>query len=408
MRARLQRDGRLPIGESRRILLETARALSAAHAAGFVHRDIKPDNILLDGPEQRVVLTDFGIAKSLSADLPNRDVAAGTLTSTGLIIGTPAYMSPEQAAGEPGIDHRSDIYSLGVVAFQLLTGELPFGGSSLGAILLQQLRAETPQVARKRPECPEYLSLAITRCLALRPEERWESAAALIEALERPSGAVVAAPHTGVATAAKGKNDPLPGFRQTLAGLGAVLLLAVAVDLVMGRVLLSPFGLLLGSGIAAAQFGRVWTAGYSWQDVARPTDRSGVAEASRFQPALNQLRSDRAAILRLLEGVPRAQRGRINDLPSAVDGIVARGEELARQLEELEPRNAVFTRLEEQSSIEAVRQRDELGKRVEWITDEISRCGQRLARVKRTVQRGPTEGWEKVQAAIALALRADG
>jgi hypothetical protein len=185
-------------------------------------------------------------------------------------------------------------------------------------------------------------------------------------------------------------------------------LLVVAVDLAMGRVLLSPFALLLGSGIAAAQFGRVWTAGYSWQDVMRPTDQSGAAEGSKLQPAVNQLRSDRAAILRLLEGVPRAQRGRINDLPSAVDGIVARGEELARQLEDLERRNAGSLRPGEQSSIEAVRQRDELGKRVEWITEEISRCGQRLARVKRTVQRGPTEGWEKVQAAIALALRADG
>jgi hypothetical protein len=178
-------------------------------------------------------------------------------------------------------------------------------------------------------------------------------------------------------------------------------------DLAMGRVLVSPFAFLLGSGIAAAQFGRVWTAGYSWREVLRRTDQRRAGTESKVQPALNQLRSDRAVILRLLEGVPRAQRGRINDLPSAVDGIVARGEELARQLEELERRNAEFSHSGQQGSVEAVRQHDEYGRRAEWLTDEISRCGQRLAQVKRAVQRGPSEGWERVQTEIALALRAD-
>src|ERR1041384_259861 len=118
--ARIRRRGRLPVEEARRIMKETADALSAAHALSVIHRDIKPDNILLEGTRGRVVVTDFGIAKALSA------TSGSTLTSAGVAIGTPSFMSPEQAAGEREIDGRSDIYSLGVVAYQMLTGDLPF------------------------------------------------------------------------------------------------------------------------------------------------------------------------------------------------------------------------------------------------------------------------------------------
>ena len=127
---RLKRRGRLSIDESRRIFKETADALYAAHQQGVIHRDVKPDNILLEGTRGRVMVTDFGIAKALSA-------SGSTLTEAGIAIGTPAFMSPEQAAGEREIDGRSDLYSLGVVAYQMLAGELPFQSPTVPGLLMK-------------------------------------------------------------------------------------------------------------------------------------------------------------------------------------------------------------------------------------------------------------------------------
>src|SRR5205814_10415165 len=129
--AGLRRRGRLPAEETRRIMQETADAMGAAHALGIIHRDVKPDNILLEGSRGRVVVTDFGIAKALSST-----TGPATLTATGVAIGTPHYMSPEQAAGDREIDGRSDIYSLGVGSYQMLTGELPVQAPTVPGILL--------------------------------------------------------------------------------------------------------------------------------------------------------------------------------------------------------------------------------------------------------------------------------
>jgi serine/threonine-protein kinase len=202
--SRLKRRGKLPPEEARRIMRETADALSAAHAVSVIHRDIKPDNILLEGTRGRVMVTDFGIAKALSS------TSGHTLTGAGIAIGTPQFMSPEQAAGEKSIDGRSDIYSLGVVSYQMLTGELPFSAPTVAGILMKQITEPAPVIHEMRGEVPEDLSLAVARCLEKDPENRWPTADTLRRALEnrsvsgyRPTGQRTAAarPATGRGTA---------------------------------------------------------------------------------------------------------------------------------------------------------------------------------------------------------------
>src|SRR5438477_2261267 len=177
--ARLKRRGRLPPEEARRILTETADALSAAHAVGIIHRDVKPDNILLEGSRGRVVVTDFGIAKALSST-----TGGATLTATGVAIGTPHYMSPEQAAGDREIDGRSDLYSLGVVSYQMLVGEPPFVANSTPAMLVKHISERPTPVTQRRNDVPQDLSRAVMLCLEKDPAARFPSAGALVTALD--------------------------------------------------------------------------------------------------------------------------------------------------------------------------------------------------------------------------------
>jgi serine/threonine-protein kinase len=176
----LAREPRQPIDEVRRLAAQIADALGYAHMRGVIHRDIKPDNILLDGHSGRAMVTDFGIARAIEA---------GTrLTITGNAVGTPTYMSPEQAVGEREVDGRSDIYSLGVLAYQMLTGRVPFSGGNSMALLFKHV-SETPRaIAELRPDAPRALREAIERALAKSPEDRWPTAAALREALMSDDG----------------------------------------------------------------------------------------------------------------------------------------------------------------------------------------------------------------------------
>jgi serine/threonine-protein kinase len=173
--ALLEHQPRRPIDEVRRLLPEIADALSYAHLRGVIHRDIKADNILLDAESGRAMVTDFGIARA---------VESGTrLTVTGIAVGTPTYMSPEQALGEREIDGRSDIYSLGVLGYQMLTGRVPFTATNQMALLLKHVSERPRPITDLRPEAPKALADAIERALLKAPEDRWPTAAAFRDAV---------------------------------------------------------------------------------------------------------------------------------------------------------------------------------------------------------------------------------
>jgi serine/threonine protein kinase len=171
----LAREPRQPIEETRRLLSEIADALGYAHLRGVIHRDIKPDNILLDESNGRAIVTDFGIARAIEA--------SSRLTVTGIAVGTPAYMSPEQAVGDREVDGRSDIYSLGVLGYQMLTGRVPFSAGNSMALLLKHVSESPRAIAEMRGDAPRALREAIERALMKSPEDRWPTAAAMREAI---------------------------------------------------------------------------------------------------------------------------------------------------------------------------------------------------------------------------------
>jgi eukaryotic-like serine/threonine-protein kinase len=186
--SRLQREGAIPSADAARLLTEVASALAYAHSRGVIHRDIKPDNILLASEGGRAVVTDFGIARAVS--MSGGD---SRLTATGMAIGTPAYMSPEQCAGDKEVDGRSDLYSLGVVAYQMVSGQLPFSGSGTGALLVKHLSEKPVPVDVRAPNVPPWLAALIMRLLEKQPGDRYADAGALVRALES-SGADQPAP----------------------------------------------------------------------------------------------------------------------------------------------------------------------------------------------------------------------
>ncbi len=182
LRERLTREGRVPPEEARRITMDIAAALDAAAGAGLVHRDVKPENILLEAGSGRALLADFGIARALAAEPAGSALSAsGEVTGQGMVVGTPNYMSPEQAAGED-VDSRSDLYSLGVVAYEMVAGHPPFVGPN--RVVVSKHISEPPvTLTRVRPECPPDLSSGIMRSLAKAPADRFQTGAEFRAAL---------------------------------------------------------------------------------------------------------------------------------------------------------------------------------------------------------------------------------
>jgi serine/threonine-protein kinase len=223
LRDRLAHHGELPVHDAVKVLIEVVDALVHAHAHGVVHRDIKPDNILMSG--RHALVMDFGVAKAVS-----EATGAHTLTSVGIALGTPAYMAPEQAAADPNIDHRVDLYAVGVLGYELLTGRPPFSGLTPQETLAAHVTQAPEPVERRRPGISPALSRVLMKCLAKRPADRWQTADELLAQLEplaTPSGGT-----TPTMTMPVAAITPRPRWVMPAIGAAAAILLT-AVGLVL-------------------------------------------------------------------------------------------------------------------------------------------------------------------------------
>jgi formylglycine-generating enzyme required for sulfatase activity/dienelactone hydrolase len=189
LRDRMDREGQLPLGDALQMMRQVAAALSYAHNHDVIHRDIKPENVLLSAGE--AVVADFGIARAVTAAGGER------LTETGIAIGTPMYMSPEQAAGDTHVDHRADVYSLGVVAYELFAGRPPFSGPTAQAVMAAHVTEPPPPITEHRQDLPQALVDSVMQCLEKQPGDRWRSADELLREID-----LLAAPGGGLALVA--------------------------------------------------------------------------------------------------------------------------------------------------------------------------------------------------------------
>jgi tetratricopeptide (TPR) repeat protein len=231
LRDKLAKEGELPIGEAVRILRDIVDALTEAHAHGVVHRDIKPENVLLRG--RHALVTDFGVAKAVS-EATGRE----RLTTAGVALGTPAYMAPEQASADPHLDQRVDIYAMGAVAYELLTGRAVFLGTTPQMVLSAHMTEPPQPLTKYRQSIPAALEAIVLRCLEKRPADRWQSADELLphlESLATPSSGVTPSgtqPISGADYEAAARRAH-PVLVAALLGIGAVAVLALLYGLVM-------------------------------------------------------------------------------------------------------------------------------------------------------------------------------
>src|SRR3954453_3119238 len=224
LRTRIDRQGELPVPDTVRILRDVVDALACAHEHGIVHRDIKPDNVLLS--RNHGLVADFGVAKALS-----KATGPSSFTGTGIALGTPAYMAPEQATADPNVDHRADIYAVGALAYEMLLGRPPFSGSSAQAVLAAQVTQSPDPVTRHRASVPPVLAALVMRCLEKRPADRYQSTEellGLLDAMGTPSAGMAATParipnHRSLSS----RLGSLRGHRAVYLALGALIVLGL-------------------------------------------------------------------------------------------------------------------------------------------------------------------------------------
>jgi serine/threonine-protein kinase len=444
---RLHERGVLTVDETRKVMREVAEALSYAHDRGVVHRDIKPDNILLDAVTGRPMVTDFGIARAMDSEGDSR------LTATGMAIGTPAYMSPEQAAGEREIDGRSDLYSLGILGYQMLTGEPPFVASSTPAMLVKHISERPTPVEQRRSEVPPDLARSVMMLLEKDPNHRFPTAAALVSALDSrevlPSRAPAraatahASPQAGgrtandlgrqssYAPAPNGPYAPMPalmgdrrpvghhdptsddlrrwdnpfviGFRKKIAPYLFVNSVIVLFTL-FGNNDFFPFTVLWSIYIAF-KYAKLWSEGYDWRDVFRqPRDRElmevfeDAAEHVRalFDPQararLRAQRTERKAFARSVQALPSGLDASLNRANYAPVALAGPQNDTVRQARS--DRDEILRRLESLPKSERERYA-EVGRSARALSDRVEAIAFSLNDLSRQDMAGARETLER-------------
>lgn len=282
LRDLLSREGRLPFDEVVRILDQAAAGLQAAHEAGIIHRDVKPANILLEGSDRAVLLTDFGVARPF-------DTTEQRVTADGEVVGTAEYMSPEQVENAGSVNERTDVYALGIVGFEMLTGRLPFEAASWPAMLLKQVSEAAPRVERFRHDCPRRLGDLVARCLAKNPLDRYASMAEVREALASVTldgrSFPPALSFVPLIRRRTPRRSMVARFRRLTATAVVVTLGLLLVDLRDGVLSFAPFIVLILILLVASQYGSLARAGFSWRDlVSRGSAHARLLDARREQP----------------------------------------------------------------------------------------------------------------------------
>lgn len=355
---RLEREGRLSIADARSMLVDVADALRYAHDAGVVHRDIKPDNILIDRSTGRPLLTDFGVARALDDDT--------RMTRDGVPLGTPSYMAPEQALGEPDVDHRADIYALGVVGYQMLTGRLPFTAATTEALLTKHVFRRPVSLLELRADVPVAMAAAIERAMEKKPAARWSSAAEFAAALGEPLGSVrpLAIYRGGSAQSIEPRAGVLQRrisrFRRKFVGslvlTGILGVLNVAYDpdsllFLSIAALLALDLLIMGSALYAEDVSVRELLLANWESADRGEHRDlegnliGRRYSARYEAAQRKASTDHAEIQRLLHGCSEHERALIPDAAEVVDQLHHQVRGLANELRSLDQQMDVETDL---------------------------------------------------------------
>jgi serine/threonine-protein kinase len=430
---RLHERGALGIDETRRILRDIADALAYAHERGVIHRDIKPDNILLDAQSGRPMVTDFGIARAVSE-------GESRLTATGIAIGTPTYMSPEQAAGERQIDGRSDLYSLGILGYQMLTGEPPFLANSTPAILVKHISERPTPVEQRRGDVPQDLARVIMMLLEKDPANRFPSASSVVVALDGGQMPALAVDGARTSEHASRTSDQMrisssysttPSEEKAIDGVRmpsseemrrwnapevqkfrrkvAPYLFVNGVIVIASIVGQSDFFgfTVLWSIYMAFKYAKLWSEGYDWRDVFRqPRDRELIDVADETVTSFrslfdrkqrNVLREKRRARL-VQRQMPSPQLSSGAPARSMNDDVLHVAGPHAERIRRAEADRAhILSLLENMSSAERARIPD-VGRSASALAEKVKMLAISLADIDRTA---PPSAVESIDAEIA-------